>query len=88
MYRKLATITLAAALSLTATPAVAYSPKMPPCVYEDGSGGPLPCYWDATTMGNRVGLSFWVDRHEKLHYGSLTHAHRAADPPVKENRDD
>lgn len=24
-----------------------------PCAYEDGTGTPLPCYWDARTQGNR-----------------------------------
>lgn len=39
-----------------------------PCVYEDGSGGPLPCYWDAGDMGNGVGNSFWIDRRDRTHY--------------------
>lgn len=32
----------------------------PPCAYEDGSGGPIPCYWDASTRGNGVGRSYIV----------------------------
>lgn len=30
-------------------------PSIPPCVYEDGSGGPVPCYWDASERGNGIG---------------------------------
>lgn len=32
----------------------------PACVSEDGSGGTLPCRWDATTRGNGTGESFVV----------------------------
>lgn len=39
-----------------------------PCKYEDGSSGPLPCYWDAAHVGNHVGNSFWVDRARRFHY--------------------
>lgn len=41
-----------------------------PCVYEDGSGGPLPCYWDARLRGNHHGHSLWVDRRRHFHYVS------------------
>lgn len=41
-----------------ATPATA--PITTPCAYEDGSGGPLPCRWDAGTAGNGIGESFTV----------------------------
>ena len=33
-------------------------PTLPPCVFEDGSGGPMPCYWDAATRGNGLGASY------------------------------
>lgn len=39
-----------------------------PCVYEDGSGGPLPCYWDGDTRGNRTGRSFIVHEDETITY--------------------
>lgn len=39
-----------------------------PCAYEDGSGGQLPCYWDARQAGNGVGQSFWIDRRDRTHY--------------------
>jgi hypothetical protein len=29
--------------------------RLPACVNEDGSGGPMPCYWDAGDRGNRRG---------------------------------
>lgn len=35
-------------------------PLLPACAEEDGSGGAIPCYWDATTRGNRVGTSYVV----------------------------
>lgn len=31
-----------------------------PCATEDGSYGPLPCYWDARSMGNGRGESFVI----------------------------
>jgi hypothetical protein len=31
-----------------------------PCSVEDGSEGPLPCYWDAAHMGNGKGNSFVI----------------------------
>ena len=31
------------------------SPIIPPCAWEDGSGGVLPCRWDAGYMGNATG---------------------------------
>jgi hypothetical protein len=39
-----------------------------PCVQEDSPG---PCWWDAARQGNGVGQSFWVDRHQAVHYGYL-----------------
>jgi hypothetical protein len=61
--------TIAAVLAITAgltigaltTPADATAPThTPPCATEDGSGGPLPCYWNAGTAGNGIGESFTV----------------------------
>lgn len=37
-------------------------PGVPDCVEEDGSGGPVPCYWDGTERGNGVGESYIVGR--------------------------
>ncbi len=42
--------------------------NMTPCVFEDGSGGRLPCYWNGTKRGNGTGLSYWVDRNGEFHY--------------------
>ena len=36
-----------------------------PCAQEDSPG---PCYWDASTMGNGVGLSYTVDAAQVVHY--------------------
>lgn len=41
-------------------PALPDLTALPPCVYEDGSGGPIPCYWDARTRGNGIGESYAV----------------------------
>lgn len=35
------------------------------CVHEDSPG---PCYWDARTMGNHKGRSFYVDAAQVVHY--------------------
>lgn len=35
------------------------------CEHEDGPG---PCFWDATTAGNGVGHSFWIDCQQSFHY--------------------
>ncbi len=42
-------------------------PAMPtkPCAQEDSRG---PCFWDAGRRGNHRGYSFWVDRHNRIHY--------------------
>lgn len=40
----------------------------PPCEYEDGSGGPLPCYWDAKQSGNGEGVSYWILSDETTFY--------------------
>lgn len=43
--------------------------EIPACVNEDGSGGgPLPCFWSATTRGNGQGQSFFVDETSATHY--------------------
>lgn len=37
---------------------------LPPCASEDGSGGPIPCRWDASEAGNGIGRSFTIiDAH-------------------------
>lgn len=36
-----------------------------PCENEDGPG---PCFWDATTAGNGIGTSFWIDCAQSFHY--------------------
>lgn len=33
---------------------------LPACAVEDGSSGPLPCYWDASAHGNGIGASYWI----------------------------
>jgi hypothetical protein len=32
-----------------------HRPSLPPCVEEDGSGGPVPCLWDGPHRGNGRG---------------------------------
>ncbi len=51
---------------------VAYAKKpakfpkgLKPCENEDGPG---PCKWNARTMGNGVGNSFWIDSMACFHY--------------------
>lgn len=44
-----------------------------PCANEDGSGGPLPCVWDAQHVGNHVGQSFVITDGGVTIY--LVHAH-------------
>lgn len=39
--------------------------QMDPCAQEDSPG---PCYWNASTMGNGVGMSFYVDAQQIVHY--------------------
>lgn len=44
---------------------------LPHCREEDGSGQSGRCSWnfrDGTTDGNGVGLSYWVDRLDGIHY--------------------
>lgn len=36
------------------------SVTLPACENEDGSGGPIPCRWDAGESGNGEGLSFTI----------------------------
>ena len=40
--------------------AVLSVPRLPDCTYEDGSGGPVPCVWDASERGNGEGRSYVV----------------------------
>lgn len=75
------------ALVLVSAPAdaavdVRVAPKFSACVYEDGSGGPTPCVWDAKHQGNGVGRSYIVwsgdtVRHAAdIEYVSHRRAHR------------
>lgn len=44
---------------------------LPHCVNEDGSGQRAACSWnfhDGSTDGNGEGLSYWFDRHDRIHY--------------------
>jgi len=36
-----------------------------PCAEEDSPG---PCFWDAKTMGNKGGRSFYIDAAQVIHY--------------------
>lgn len=36
-----------------------------PCEFEDGPG---PCLWDAQSVGNQRGHSFWIDCAQTFHY--------------------
>lgn len=54
---------MAVALSLASVPA--YAADIEPCEFEDGSGQSA-CYWDAETMGNRVGETVIVYRDEQV----------------------
>lgn len=36
-----------------------------PCEHEDGPG---PCFYDAGSVGNGQGLSFWIDCEQFTHY--------------------
>jgi hypothetical protein len=39
---------------------LAHTTVLPACMAEDASYGPMPCRWDATTVGNHRGKSFAV----------------------------
>lgn len=67
----LAVLAVFAVLALTASPAQAKD-TFPPCANEDGSGGPLPCIWNAQTMGNHTGQSFVISYDDVTYY--LAHA--------------
>ena len=43
---------------------------LPPCTFEDGSGGPLPCGWNLIGIhtGNDRGLAYWIDGQRHIHY--------------------
>lgn len=63
-------VLLAAAVSLSAysiaaADAPASNVPTAPCTHEDSAG---PCYWDAQTMGNGKGRSFYVDAEQVVHY--------------------
>lgn len=44
-----------------------HSIEIPACAQEDSPG---PCRWDASTMGNGIGLSYTVDAQQVVHYVS------------------
>lgn len=50
------------------------------CVYEDGSGGPLPCVWDGRHMGNGHGRSlvYFTCPHRPHHRCGNFVTHRRA----------
>ena len=48
-------------------PGVFHNVMTPPCAEEDSPG---PCYWDAATMGNGIGLSYTVDAEQTVHYAT------------------
>lgn len=50
-------LTILALLSPATTSVEFTAANLPACVEEDGSGGPIPCYWDASTRGNGQGTS-------------------------------
>lgn len=50
-------LTLLLVISMALPPTMA---PIPPCRYEDGSGQPGVCYWDARTMGNGQGDGVFV----------------------------
>ena len=64
-------VTLAAALVLSGAVGVydgaVKGAAVTPCAEEDSPG---PCYWDAAVRGNGIGLSFWVDSEQAVHYGA------------------
>jgi len=39
-----------------------------PCANEDGSGGTLPCYWDAQSRANGEGRSFTINSDGSYRY--------------------
>lgn len=71
--RRLATLALVAGAVFAPAPAGAFDGNraLPGCVNEDGSGGPLPCVWDARHMGDGHGDSFIIRRDETTRY--ITH---------------
>lgn len=50
---------------LTPTP----EPTTPACATEDATG----CYWDADTMGNNAGQSFYTDNNGTVYYAYDAH---------------
>jgi hypothetical protein len=64
-----AAVAVTVALALGAGTAEAAPVKrLTPCVFEDGSGGALPCLWDAAKRGNHKGRSYWFDRQGHQHF--------------------
>lgn len=59
-------IALVATLAQTVSEPI-HSIEIPACAQEDSPG---PCRWDASTMGNGIGLSYTVDAQQVVHYGS------------------
>jgi len=41
---------------------------LPFCRYEDGSGQAAPCIWFGQDRFNGEGLTYWVDRADRVHY--------------------
>lgn len=62
-------LTIGVAAVLLSLAASTMSAGVPPCVEEDSAG---PCYWDATTRGNGVGVSFTVDSSQVVHHVTMT----------------
>jgi hypothetical protein len=56
----LAAVLLAGWLAEDASPATRVPVRIGQCAWEDGSGSSLPCYWDGSTRGNRIGRSYTV----------------------------
>ena len=59
MAAGLVALIVAAAMAIAAASESA-EPELPACVNEDGSGGPMPCVWDAEKRGNGEGQSVIV----------------------------
>lgn len=50
--------------------AVVVGSGLPDCRNEDGSGQASACSWnfDGSHDGNGIGLSYWADKHDRIHY--------------------
>lgn len=65
------------------------SDRMQRCTVEDGSSGPLPCYWDAKNSGNGEGESFVLNERREIIYsheegGDLPRRETPIDIPADE----